>query len=110
MKIQDLAVTFYSNEIEKNKLFYVEVLGGRITFDCDWYVVITFCNNMSIAIMEPEKAGAPIILGNITLNLMVEDVDFEYSKLQGKVDIVCDIANQPWGDRSFRILDPMGNI
>ena len=110
MNVKDLSVTLYTNEIEACKLFYVEVLGGKITFDSGWYVVITFSNNMSIAIMEPEKAGAKVVVGNVTLNFMVENVDSEYSKIKGRVNILSDIANQPWGDRSFRIMDPIGNI
>lgn len=110
MNIKDLSVTLYTNKIEECKSFYVEVLGAKVTFDSGWYVVITFSNNMSIAIMEPEKAGTKIIVGNVTLNIMVENVDFEYSKIKNKVKIIHDIANQPWGDRSFRIIDPIGNI
>lgn len=110
MNIKDLSVTLYTNKINKCKEFYTTILGARITFDSDWYAVITFSNNMSVAFMEPDKSASEIETGNVTLNFLVDDVDAEYSKLKGKVNIVCDLANQPWGDRSFRILDPIGNI
>lgn len=110
MNIKDLSVTLYTNEIEACKSFYVEVLGGKITFDCEWYVTITFNNNMNISFIEPEKAEIEIIAGNVTFNILVDNVDDIYTAIKDKVNIVCDIANQPWGDRSFRIVDPIGNM
>lgn len=110
MNIKDLSVTLYTNKVEECKAFYVEFLGARVAFDSGWYAVVTFSNNMSIAIMEPEKAGIKVVVGNVTLNVMVENVDLEYSRIKDKVEIIHDIADQPWGDRSFRIIDPIGNI
>lgn len=110
MNVKDLSVTLYTNQIAECKEFYVEVLGARVTFDSEWYVVLTFSNDMSVAFMEPDKSASEIATGNVTLNILVEDVDSEYLKLKDKVTIVYDIANQPWGDRSFRILDPLRNI
>lgn len=109
MNVKDLSVTLHTKQIKECKEFYVEVLGARTTFDSGWYVVVTFINNMSVAFMESEDPTSSTAIGNVTLNILVEDIEAEYLKLKDQVNIICDLANQPWGDRSFQILDPIGN-
>lgn len=109
MNVKDLSVTLHTKQIKECKEFYAEVLGARTTFDSGWYVVVTFINNMSVAFMEPEDPTSSTAIGNVTLNILVEDIEAEYLKLKDQVNIICDLANQPWGDRSFQILDPIGN-
>ncbi len=110
MNVKDLSVTLYTNKVEECKVFYTETLGGKVTLDSGWYIVVTFCNNMSIAFMELDQVGSEVQVGNVTLNVLVEEVDTEYAKIKDKARIVCDLTNQPWGDRSFQIQDPIGNI
>ncbi|MFT3738774.1 MAG: VOC family protein [Breznakibacter sp.] len=111
MNIADLSVTFHTDNIVGSKEFYRNVLGGKVTFDCGWYVVFTFGDRMDIAFMVPQHDNSVIGRKQATINFQVEDVDAEYLKLKRQgVDITMDIADRPWGDRSFGFADPMGNI
>lgn len=44
------------------------------------------------------------------IEFRVEDVDFEFDRLTGKVDLVHEPKLMPWGNRSMQFRDPEGNI
>lgn len=115
MKFKDLSITFHTHRIGECKEFYSRYFDVRITFDCEWYVTINFQSAVNpyifLSFMVPQNGGPSFAGEGTTLNLMVDDVDEEYEKLMSKgVDILEPIADHPWGDRSFTITDPIGNI
>jgi len=115
MKFKDLSTTFHTHKIQECKDFYVKYLGTKVTFDCDWYVTVQFDSNINpyifLSFMAPREENALVATGGVTLNLMVDDVDAEYAKMkQTDIIIVDDIADHDWGDRSFTIHDPLGNV
>ncbi|NDV68734.1 VOC family protein [Dysgonomonas sp. 25] len=116
MKFKDLSTTFHTTKIAECKEFYLKYFDVKVTFDCDWYVTIHFDSEVNPYIflsfmappcdMDPKEAA-----GGVTLNLMVDDVDAEYNKLkQTDIAILDAIADHEWGDRSFTVADPIGNI
>lgn len=49
--------------------------------------------------------------GNFTLGLRVADVDAEYERVKALgVDFILHPTTHPWGNRSFWVRDPEGNI
>ena len=62
--------------------------------------------------MKPEYGSAgTIFTGGLTLNLNVADVDAEYARLKSAgIDFCDEIADHEWGDRSFSVKDPIGNV
>jgi len=49
--------------------------------------------------------------GNFTLGFQVADVEAEYQRLQALgVEFVLHPTTHPWGNRSFWVRDPEGNI
>ena len=57
---------------------------------------------------EEEKAS---FTGGVTLNLMVEDVDACYNQIKPSgVQFIEEIVDHEWGDRAFRLYDPIGNV
>lgn len=59
--------------------------------------------------MIPEE-GQPAFGGaGLTCCFMVDDVDKEYKRLsQREITVVRPLQDNPWGDRSFVMLDPSG--
>lgn len=113
MKIKDLSICFHTTKIEECKAFYTKYFNCSLVFDYEWYAVLAFPKKRHfLSFMIPQDDTASLFQEKgITLNLMVDDVDAEYEKLkETDINIVVSIANQPWGDRSFRVVDPIGNI
>lgn len=44
------------------------------------------------------------------LEFMVDDVDAEFERLKGKVEVVHEPKMMPWGNRSVQLRDPEGSI
>lgn len=116
MKIKDLSFTFHTARIKECVDFYVKYLGARVTFDCGWYATVRFDSApdtpLSLSFMSPEYSSTPVACeGGITLNIMVGDVDAEYETIKAAgLAITRELGDQKWGDRSFEVTDPIGNI
>lgn len=115
MEFKDLSITFHTDKVQECKDFYVKYFNATVSFDAGWYVTIHFKSNVNpyifLSFQQSEKANSDVFSGGATLNLMVEDVDNAYSKMK-QTDIIIkdEIANHEWGDRSFSVTDPIGNI
>lgn len=58
-----------------------------------------------------ENAAAPRANRSVILDLLVDDVDAVYTRLQGVVEtFVNEPTNMPWGNRSLLFRDPDGNL
>lgn len=58
-----------------------------------------------------EDAAAPRANRSVILDLLVEDVDAVYTRLQGVVaTFVNEPTDMPWGNRSLLFRDPDGNL
>lgn len=115
MKFKDLSITYHTRRITECKEFYQKYFDVKVTFDCEWYVTIQFDSNVNpyifLSFMAPRAEGDKTSDGGTTLNLMVDDVDSEYQKMKTTgIKIVDDIADHEWGDRSFTVTDPIGNV
>jgi len=42
------------------------------------------------------------------LELQVDDIDAEYARLEGKVELVHGLKTMPWGNKTFQLRDPEG--
>ncbi|WP_426755696.1 VOC family protein [Myxococcus sp. Y35] len=60
--------------------------------------------------MEPRGDARPYG-GGATLNVLVEDVDALYQRMTERGEqMVIPLADNPWGDRGFGVLDPIGLV
>ncbi|MBD8515315.1 VOC family protein [Plantibacter sp. CFBP 8804] len=58
-----------------------------------------------------ENAAAPRANRSVILDLLVDDVDAVYTRLQGVMEtFVNEPTNMPWGNRSLLFRDPDGNL
>jgi uncharacterized glyoxalase superfamily protein PhnB len=111
MNINQLSSCFCTTDVSACRDFYRKYLGARITFDCDWYVDMEIgTQGSSIQFMEPQGDMSTYEGAGVTLNISVNDVDAEYKRLMADgLSEDMPLANHPWGDRGFSVLDPIGN-
>ena len=55
-----------------------------------------------------EGSAAPRANRTAVLELQVDDVDAEYARLAGSVELVHEPKTMPWGNRTFQLRDPEG--
>ena len=116
MKISNYSITFHTDKIKECVDFYQKYFQAKVTFDAGWYVSIRLEGNENAPLFlsfqgsynEEEKAS---FTGGVTLNLMVEDVDACYNQIKPSgVQFIEEISDHEWGDRAFRLYDPIGNV
>lgn len=114
MDIKDLSVCFHTTKAVECKEFYVKYLNAVVTFDYEWYSVVAFGNKKQFALsfMVPQGDEPFFEEKGVTLNFSVQNVDDEYQRLVVEEGLKClrSLTDNPWGDRSFAILDPLGNV
>ncbi len=113
MNFKDLSITFHTNKIGECTDFYIKWFDAKLTFDCGWYATVQLSNSLPIflSFMDPQTNKGNWSKGGTTLNLKVEDINVEYEKLcKAGIKIADAIADHEWGDRSFTVLDPLGNV
>lgn len=114
MEIKDLSLCFHTTKGAECKEFYLKYFGAVVTFDYEWYSVVAFGDKkqFTLSFMVPQDNESLFEDKGLTLNFHVDNVDSEYQRLvitEG-LKAIRPLADNPWGDRSFTILDPIGNI
>lgn len=96
--------------LEGLREFYVRHFGMRVTFDSPGFLGLALPDapEQSIGYMlyggcEPAWEG-----GGVTWGLEVDDVDAWHDRLRAALTVVRPLQDNPWGDRSFVVLDPAG--
>ncbi len=114
MDFKDLSITFHTDKVGECAAFYVQWFGAKLTFDCGWYATVQLSGGLPLflSFMTPQTTEkGNLFQGGATLNLKVDDVDAEYEKsCKAGLKIVDTIADHEWGDRSFTVKDPVGNV
>lgn len=57
-----------------------------------------------------EGSAEPAANRTVMIEFMVDDVDAEYERLKGKVELVHEPKLMPWGNRSVQFRDPEGTV
>ncbi|HPM76461.1 MAG TPA: VOC family protein [bacterium] len=100
-----------TDKVEQSKAFYTTHLGFRVTFDCGWYITVQSPDDgVELAFMDPREKSQPMFAGHgLNYALQVDDVDALYAALdKNTVTVTQELRDNPWGDRSFAVLDPNG--
>ena len=116
MKLNKLVPILTTNRINEVKEFYTKHFGFSVSFEMEEkHLSITSGKNPEIEISfmapeSPETSKATSYSGvGLTYCLEVDDVDTEHQRLlEAGLDIVVQLQDNPWGDRSFTIQDPVG--
>ena len=97
-----------TQSLDAVRAFYIDKLGFTATFDAPMYLGLMWGEHVELAFMTPDTC--PTFEGHgLSLCLEVDDVDAEYDRFQSLgVKIAQELRDNPWGDRSFVALDPVG--
>lgn len=113
MNVSAASVTFVTPNVSAARAFYDRYFDTWYPFDCGWYVLVRLGRTPDapeVGFMEPRQ-GAAQFGGGVMLNLVVDDVDGMHERMKAANEtIVTPLADNPWGDRGFGVLDPAGVV
>ncbi|MCA9349136.1 VOC family protein [Candidatus Saccharibacteria bacterium] len=111
MIVKEFRLKLYPADYYRQRNYYLNTLGFKITHEWDRQDskgVMFQIGGATLEFMWPVEEGLKDIATGSGLSLEVEDVDSLYLKLKDDVSIGHELRNNPWGDRSFGIIDPEG--
>ncbi|UJR87333.1 MULTISPECIES: VOC family protein [Sandaracinus] len=111
MSIESLIPCVLTNRIEETRAFYLEHFGLELTWDSEHYIGFRSRDAkrpFQLAFRAPHP-GEPTFAGGLSYAFEVADVDKEHARLTREgVRVLGAPKDNPWGDRSFVVLDPNG--
>ena len=104
-----------SDDLQKSREFYVNLLDFKVKYDSDWYVQLCSSQDSEIeyGIIQRDHELVPEEYQNIPngmyVTFVVEDVDVVYVRaVDMGITIVREPRNEFYGQRRFLIKDPNG--
>ncbi len=111
MKIKRVDSTISTNKLRESKEFYMKHFGFQLVYESDWYIELLAPGNPAIGISFtlPQREAGEFFNKGLIISFEVDDADAEYSRLKAAgLEIVQDLVDKPWGERSFVVDDPNG--
>lgn len=112
MKIKRMDATVSTSKMQESKKFYMDHFNFRLVFESDWYIELVSPDEPAIGISFtlPQRDAGEFFSGKgIIISFGVDDVDAEYKRLKSEgLEIVQELQDKPWGERSFVVDDPSG--
>ena len=98
-----------ANDLRIAKEFYVDRLGFDVRFEAT--------DNGTTGLLGVDRGSISLTLDSpmsghgrdACVSLQVEDADAYYDEWRDRVDIRRPPMNEPWGARTFDVIDPFGN-
>jgi len=92
------------------KEFYCEHFGFSVSMESPGYLHLSGEGHAELAFMIQDQDAHEAFRGKgLTVCLEVADVDAEAARLtKAKVPVVVPLRDNPWGDRSIILRDPVG--
>ena len=113
--IMRILTNICSDDLQKSKNFYVELLEFRVKYDSDWYIQLCSPENPEIeyGIIQRDHSLVPTEYQNLPTGMyvtfVVDNVDVIYEKA---IDMGLVILQKPhnefYGQRRFLLQDPNG--
>jgi catechol 2,3-dioxygenase-like lactoylglutathione lyase family enzyme len=97
------------SDLARSKRFYGGTLGWKLGTDEKDVAGFAFGNGYLVIHSEngaARSAGA----GGLHVEVQVDDVDTEHTRLRQLGVAVGDLCDQPWGERNFSFHDPDGHV
>lgn len=116
MQIQSAYAVVVTDKLAECRDFYVRHFGFEVAFEATWFVYLSAGGGQphAIAFMTPDhpsRPPGPEKFGGqgLFLTLQVEDAAKEFERLRkAGVEIAYPVADEPWGQRRFGVVDPSG--
>jgi lactoylglutathione lyase len=113
------AITLFSEDLERSKSFYSDVLGLPMVFEDSDSAVFRFANTVinllkipaARKLIEPGTVASREAGARCELTVEVDDVDAACTELtRHGVELLNGPMNRPWGVRTASFTDPAGHI
>jgi len=111
MKIKRVDSTISTNKLRESKEFYMKHFGFQLVYESDWYIELIAADapTIGVSFTLPQREAGEFFKKGLIISFEVDDVDAEYHRLKAEgLEIVQDLVDKPWGERSFVIDDPNG--
>jgi len=115
--MERLFFNILSSDVEKTRDFYVNLLGMRVHFDSDWFVILKPQGDSSfeLGIIDENHETVPVSAKGNAAGLyptfVVDDVEVVH---EHAVEMGCDIIEPPtdmfYGQRRLLVRDPNGIV
>ena len=106
-----------SDDLQKSKAFYVNLLGFKVKYDSDWYVQLCSPDNDEIeyGIIQRDHELVPKAYqttpSGMYVTFVVADVDAVYkTAMDLDLPIIQAPRNEFYGQRRFLVKDPNGSL
>jgi catechol 2,3-dioxygenase-like lactoylglutathione lyase family enzyme len=98
-----------ADDLGRARVFYVDGLGFTVTFESS--------ADGKTGLLGLERGGIRLTIDcpmeghgrNACVALEVDDVDRYYDEWRGRVEVPRAPRDEPWGARTFELMDPSGN-
>ena len=104
-----------SDDLQKSKKFYVELLGFKVKFDSDWYIQLCspIDSEIEYGLIQKNHELIPKEFqqkpNGMYVTFVVSDVDETYKKaIEMNISIIQKPKNEFYGQRRFLVKDPNG--
>ena len=113
------AITLFTEELERSKLFYQDVFGLPVVYEDENSAVFKLANTVinllrvpaAHALIEPGTVAGREAGARFVLTIGVDDVDAVCAELGHRgVRLLNGPMNRPWGIRTASFTDPGGHI
>jgi catechol 2,3-dioxygenase-like lactoylglutathione lyase family enzyme len=113
------AITLFTEDLDRSKVFYQDVLGLPVAFEDESSAVFRFENTIINLLTIPaarELVEPGVVAGRdggsrFELTLGVDDVDATCAELAKRgVELLNGPMNRPWGIRTASFTDPSGHL
>lgn len=116
MQFQSAYPVVVTDKMAECRDFYVRHFGFEVAFEATWFVYLAAGDGQpyAIAFMTPDHPSRPpgpekFDGKGLFLTLQVEDAAKAFERLrEAGVEIAYPIADEPWGQRRFGVVDPSG--
>ncbi len=111
MKIKRFDATISTSKLRESKEFYMKHFGFQLVYERDWYIELIAADAPAVGVSFtlPQREACEFFKKGLILSFEVDDVDAEYRRLKAEgLEIVQDLVDKPWGERSFVVDDPNG--
>ena len=109
MSIQRVVPDLQSDNLNKSRNFYVDLLGFEVVMDMGWIVTFASPTHPTAQITVMSHDASSSIVPQVTIQ--VTDVDAVHTEaVRQGAEIVYPLTDESWGVRRFFLRDPNGIV
>ncbi|WP_292895972.1 MULTISPECIES: VOC family protein [unclassified Nitratireductor] len=109
MKVKRIVANIASDQIDKAKQFYADVLGLDILMDQGWIATYGAQEKMSLQVSVMSQGGSDTPVPDLSIE--VDDLDEALERVRkAGYPVEYGPAVEPWGVRRFYTRDPFGKL